>query len=445
MARPQTRQQSSFAWVAGILLLASSLVVLVTPSTQAASTYQPPQLTNSAVQTATLNAAQNYANAVPGLDAKTLRWFLYAIEHRESTFSTTFCNYNDGAGGWNSAIGSFWPTTDHLPHGCGLTQLTGWTHEGMPYPGNSGSAPTTLGKGIYGSIAVPRPVTSLSTPFDPQQNIDRFVTEEVLPDFLVIQKAYPSYSTEQVLRAVAFHWNKGEYQKYDPNNCDYLCLYDQYVAVYKPAVLNDPTWPSGSTPAPTPTPTPAPVPAPTPTPGASGTFTVSPNVNAWWLEVAVTGSPNTVSASVNNGAPIPLTLRSWGGWAVSANAPAGSHVSFTATINGAAVTSPTYTWLSSVAPVPAPAPVPVPLPPVPAPGAPTFAVSPNVNNWWVEVRVSGAPVSVTARIDGGTPISLPATSWGSYAKSLHVNSGQHVTFTAIVGGASYTSAATTWP
>ena len=60
------------------------------------------ELKNQAVQDATLAVALEYANAVPGLDAKTLRWFLYSIEHRESTFSTTFCNYNDGAGSWNS-------------------------------------------------------------------------------------------------------------------------------------------------------------------------------------------------------------------------------------------------------------------------------------------------------------------------------------------------------
>ncbi|MEA3199604.1 MAG: hypothetical protein QOE90_1032 [Thermoplasmata archaeon] len=435
MARLKTRQQSSFAWVAGSLLLASCLAVLVTPSAQAATTYQPPQLTNAAVQTATLTTAQAYANAVPGLDAKTLRWFLYSVEHRESTFSATFCNYNDGAGGWNKPLSSFWPTSDHLPHGCGLTQLTGWTHEGMTYPGNSGSAPTMLGKGIYGSIAPPRPVTPLSNPFDPQQNLDRFVTEEVLPDFLVIQKTYPSFTTEQVLRAVAFHWNKGEYQKYDPNNCDYLCLYDKYVAVYKPAVLNDYTWPaSGGTTTPPPAPAPSPLPSPSPT-----TFTLSPNVNAWWIEVSVSGGPSAVNAIVNGGAPVPLTHESWGTWAASVHAPAGSQVSFTAIVNGAAVASPTYAWLGAAPPAPAPAPAPIP-----TANAPTFAVSPNVNTWWVEVKVSGSPSAVSATIDGGAPIALRATSWGTWALSTHVASGAQVTFTATVGGVAYTSAATTW-
>src|SRR5581483_5086627 len=157
------------ATLVALLLVGATLAALALPTAQAATPYQPPQLTNQAVQDATLAVALEYANAVPGLDAQTLRWFLYAIEHRESTFSTTLCNYNDGAGSWNQPLSWFWPTRDHLPHGCGLTQLTGWTHEGMAYPGNGANAPAMLGKGIYGSVAPPRPVTALSNPFDPSQ------------------------------------------------------------------------------------------------------------------------------------------------------------------------------------------------------------------------------------------------------------------------------------
>jgi hypothetical protein len=316
-----------------LLLVGVTALALATPTAQAATPYKPPQLTNQAVQDATLKVSLEYANAVPGLDAKTLRWFLYAVEHRESTFSTTHCNYNDGAGNWNRAIpSSSWPTSDHIPHGCGLTQLTGWTHAGMPYPGNSGSAPTMLGKGIYGSIAPPRPVTSLSNPFDPLQNLRRFVTEEVLPDFVLIKRHYPSYNTEQVLRAVAFHWNKGEYTSYQPWNCDYLCLYDQYVRTYKPAVLADAAWPPGGTPTSPPS---GPV---------SATFTVSPNINSWWIEVGVSPHANAVRASVNGGAPIALKATSWGAWAVSAYVPHGAHVVFTATVIGATAVSPMKTW-----------------------------------------------------------------------------------------------------
>ena len=217
-------------------LLAGAL--LATPLAAAAS-YQPPELKDAAVQRATLEIAQTYGGAVPGLDATTLRWFLYAIEHRESGFHPTWCNLDDGAGSWNAAVDSFSLTSDHLPHGCGLTQLTGWDHEGMPNVGNGESSPARLDKGIYGMVAPPRPVTTLRDPLDPEQNLARFVTVEVLPDFVAIRHAHPSFTVEETLRAVAFHWYRGEFVAYDPSECTYLCLYDAYVGVYRPAVVAD--------------------------------------------------------------------------------------------------------------------------------------------------------------------------------------------------------------
>ena len=82
----------------------------------------------------------------------------------------------------------------------------------------------------------------MSDPLDPVQNIERFITEEVLPDFILIKKKYPKFSTDEVLRAVAFHWNMGEYIPYDRNNTSYLALYDKYVLIYKSLVMGD-TWP----------------------------------------------------------------------------------------------------------------------------------------------------------------------------------------------------------
>lgn len=413
-----------------ISMMGATALALLVPDADAGAAYQPPQLTNAAVQDATLQVALEYANAVPGLDAKTLRWFFYAIEHRESTFNTNYCNYNDGAGSWNSPVASFWPTTDHLPHGCGLTQLTGWTHEGMAYPGNTGSAPASLNKGIYGWVTPPRAVTSLSTPFDPVQNLRRFASEEVLPDYVVIAKTYPSFTPEQVLRAVAFHWNKGEYQAYQPSNCDYLCLYDQYVSVYKPAVLADSSWPSTTATSTTTTPT------PTSTTRSATTFTVNPNVNEWWVAVSVSGSPSSVSATVNGGSPIALSHASWGAWTVSTHVAAGSSVVFTANVNGQLVKSPTFSWLGA-APTPAPS-------PTPTAGA-TFTVSPNVNTWWIEVKVSPTATAVSARVNGGAPIALKASSWGAWTASTNVPHGASVVFTATVNGATATSPVSTWP
>jgi hypothetical protein len=322
-----------------VLLLGGTLAMsFVLPTAAAATPYRPPEMTNQAVQDATLSVALEYANAVPGLDAKTLRWFLYAVEHRESTFSTSYCNYHDGVQSWTSARSSFWPTTDHYPHGCGLTQLTGWRHEGMPYPNNAASPPSTLDKGIYGQITVPRTITSLSNPFDAKQNLRRFVTEEVLPDYLGIKKVYPGYTTSQVLRAVAFHWNKGEYQRYDPNNCDYLCGYDAKVAMYKPAVLADTAWPGTSTSTTTYS-----APSSSTSATASGiTISVSPNVNTYWIEAKVSPAPSSVTATYN-GATVALAPNGWGTWSTSKYVPHGAIVVITAKV-GTSTASVTKTW-----------------------------------------------------------------------------------------------------
>jgi len=70
-------------------------------------------------------------------------------------------------------------------------------------------------------------------------------------------------------------------------------------------------------------------------------------------------------------------------------------------------------------------------PPIPVPTyGPTFAVSPNVNEWWVEVRVAPDPKEVDARVDGGAWIGLEKRSWGSWAKSFRVPAGSLVEFRA---------------
>ncbi|MHB8586914.1 MAG: hypothetical protein ACYDDF_13885 [Thermoplasmatota archaeon] len=325
-----------------VSLLAGVALGALVPTTTASGTtpYQPPELTNPAVQQATLSVAAKYANIEPGLDAQTLRWFLYAVEHRESTFNAGACNYNDGAQWWNSppSMSWFWPTSDHVPHGCGLMQLTGWGHEGMPYPNNAQSDPSWLNKGVYGWVHAPVPLTALSNPFDPQQNLARFVTEHVLPDYGAIRAVYPWMTPTQILRVVAFQWNKGDWVPYDGNNCDYLCLYDSYVAEYKPAVLNDWAWnPSGSTSG---------------SGSASGSSAGSVSfslgsVNNWWIEVYATpssGSVTSVTATVN-GQSVPLTHMWWGGWATVHYTPAGAAVTFQAsTSTGGSGQAGPYIW-----------------------------------------------------------------------------------------------------
>lgn len=72
---------------------------------------------------------------------------------------------------------------------------------------------------------------------------------------------------------------------------------------------------------------------------------------------------------------------------------------------------------------------PAPTGPAPALTA-DFTPSPNNNAWWVEVRVKASnPVSqVAASHDGGAWNTLPATSWGSYAKSYYAPAGGTMTF-----------------
>jgi hypothetical protein len=97
----------------------------------------------------------------------------------------------------------------------------------------------------------------------------------------------------------------------------------------------------------------APAPA-TSSPAANfdATFAVSPNINEWWVEVAVQGTQavRSVDARVNGGARQPLTLQEWGHWAKSFNVPRGSQVQFRATsTSGAQDVSQTVCWMCSAA------------------------------------------------------------------------------------------------
>lgn len=52
---------------------------------------------------------------------------------------------------------------------------------------------------------------------------------------------------------------------------------------------------------------------------------------------------------------------------------------------------------------------------------PRLTMGPNCNDWWVEVYADAA--SVKLALPGGSTVDLPRTSWGSFARSVHVATG----------------------
>jgi hypothetical protein len=160
-----------------------------------------------------------------------------------------------------------------------------------------------------------------------------------------------------------------------------------------------------------------------PPPGGpfGATYSVPTSVNTFWVEVKVTSTQvvSGVSATVNGGTAVPLVKQSWGNWAKSFFVAQGSSVRFTAT-NATGVTnqSQVFTWLGTPAP--------------PGPYSPTFTPKSQTNNYWVEVAVSATrpTTHVEAQVNGGTWISLPATTWGTWAKSFFVADGALVKFRA---------------
>ena len=69
-------------------------------------------------------------------------------------------------------------------------------------------------------------------------------------------------------------------------------------------------------------------------------------------------------------------------------------------------------------------------PPPPTGGDATFQ-SRGGNEWWVQVKVSGAPVAaVESRDTGGAWVALKLQSWGDWAGSYHVEPGHLVRFRA---------------
>lgn len=170
-------------------------------------------------------------------------WFLKAIVHRESSFNVSDVNMYDSAMGeenWNKKREECAFTSDAYPHGLGLTQLTGWMYQGSPYPycleepdDEHEDYYYSMRKQDFGEWISMNDISELEDPFDPRENVERFLTGYAVPAYRLFASQYPEESEEEILRRVAFHWNKGLYVEYDAENTDYLALYDVYVEEYR--------------------------------------------------------------------------------------------------------------------------------------------------------------------------------------------------------------------
>jgi hypothetical protein len=127
----------------------------------------------------------------------------------------------------------------------GLVQIGGPWYTGQPYPENL-SAPEDLSLQYADSMNFDRygywiqmsRVSRLTDPYDPVQNLDRFSTGYAVPAFYSFKKHY-GLSDIETLRAMAFHWNKGVYRTYDPNDNSYLGArygYDRWVRDFRARV-----------------------------------------------------------------------------------------------------------------------------------------------------------------------------------------------------------------
>lgn len=151
-------------------------------------------------------------------------------------------------------------------------------------------------------------------------------------------------------------------------------------------------------------------------PTFTATFSPSPNINAWWVETRVDASstPARVDVRVDGGGWQELALTSWGAYAKSIHAPAGSTLVFRATdAFGQTAESEPHTWAA------------------PSFSA-TFTPRSQTNGWWVEVKVDSEStiMKVEAQRNGASWTELDATSWGTYAKSFRVPPGSSVVFRA---------------
>lgn len=174
-----------------------------------------------------------------------------------------------------------------------------------------------------------------------------------------------------------------------------------------------------------------------------GSFTVTftgVKGNEWWEEAKVQGNVAVTGVEVilGGGSAHALTLRSWGSWAGSFHAPAGTLVQFVAhDAAGDTAASACYHWTDA-------APASCSTGPPPATAVSYYGLKGNA--WWIEARTaSKSPVAgVDARVDGGTWVAMTLRSWGAWAVSTHAPEGSHVQLRARLPDGTYAFVPNGW-
>jgi hypothetical protein len=150
--------------------------------------------------------------------------------------------------------------------------------------------------------------------------------------------------------------------------------------------------------------------------------------NEWWVEVKLAGTQafDLVAARDEGGPWVVLEKKSWGVWAGSFHIEPGHHVQFEALYtvhDGERTRSCWFTHPDGVERCDY------------QPGDLTRFDHTGGNEWWVQVKVGGAPSAVQAQDDGGPWIDLQKRSWGDWAASFRIEPGHDVRFRALVDGA----------
>ena len=183
------------------------------------------------------------------------RWFLYSVCQRESSFNPNAYNGSN--------------------NGLGLTQLTGSKDNGMPYPFGLAAPNNTnrdwfydKGLNVFISWIDMNYVTRLDHPYDPDENLSRYLTVYAAPWWLYQKKIHPTETDLLTFQRVGYHWFHGLFKAYDPNLLTYLGQLNTYINQFKPLCeVDDGIWvgpPNVTAIVTPPPPTPAPVPVLTP-------------------------------------------------------------------------------------------------------------------------------------------------------------------------------------
>ncbi len=160
----------------------------------------------------------------------------------------------------------------------------------------------------------------------------------------------------------------------------------------------------------------------------------SPGGNEWWQQVFVDANRPVTRVmaalwTVDGWMGKALSLRSWGAWAGSYQAPQGTTVQFWANNNAEGERSECYRWTTATV-------IECPQ----SPSVPTSAFMTRFdhktgNEWWVEVLVGPVkPTRVAAQDDGGSWQEVTFRSWGAWAGSFPIEPGHRVHFRALVEG-----------